>query len=198
MHLRNSFVLRSAIAATLFATLSAAAAAADTSDYPEDLEEVIVTGSYIEGAVENAALPVTVLDRDDLERQGSPAVLDVIRSLSASQGTVGEGNPGMVLFGTGAVGVNLRGLEGGRTLVLFNGRRLPVSPVALLGVDVNLLPLGAVDKNRSAEGRCGGNLRLRRDRRRRQLHLQARLRGPVDRRLLHVDRGQRWRLRDRI
>ena len=105
-----------------------------------------MTGSYIEGAVEDAAFPVTVIDRDDIERQGSPSILDVIRSLSASQGTVGEANPGGVLFGTGAVSVNLRGLEGGRTLVLFNGRRLPVSPVALLGVDVNLLPLGAVER----------------------------------------------------
>ena len=51
-----------------------------------------------------------------------------------------------MLFGTGAVSVNLRGFDGGRTLVLFNGRRLPVSPVALLGVDANLLPLGAVER----------------------------------------------------
>src|SRR5688572_6521624 len=139
MHSRNSFVLRSAIAATLLATFSATAA-------EDPIEQVIVTGSYIKDAVEDAALPVTVIDRSEIERQGSPAILDVIRSLSASQGTVGESNPGGVLFGTGSVGVNLRGLDSGRTLVLFNGRRLPVSPVALLGVDVNLLPLGAVER----------------------------------------------------
>ena len=144
MHSRNSFFLRSSIAATLFASL--AAAAADTSSNSELIEQVVVTGSHIQGAVEDAALPVTVLDRDDIERQGSPSILDVMRSLPASQGTVGESNPGGVLLGTGAVSVNLRGLDGGRTLVLFNGRRLPVSPVALLGVDVNLLPLGAVER----------------------------------------------------
>jgi iron complex outermembrane receptor protein len=146
MHSRNSFVLRSSIAATLLAALSGTAAAADAPGDAEPIEQIVVTGSYIRGAVEDAALPVTVLDRDDIERQGSPAILDVIRSLSASQGTVGESNPGGVLLGTGAVGVNLRGFDGGRTLVLFNGRRLPVSPVALLGVDVNLLPLGAVER----------------------------------------------------
>jgi iron complex outermembrane recepter protein len=147
MHSRNSFVLRSAIAATLLATLSGTAvtaAAAESNEVP--IEQVIVTGSYIEGAVEDAALPVTVLDREDIELQGSPAILDVMRSLSASQGTVGEANPGGVLFGTGSVNVNLRGFDSGRTLVLFNGRRLPTSPVALLGVDVNLLPLGAVER----------------------------------------------------
>jgi iron complex outermembrane receptor protein len=146
MHSRNSFVLRSSIAATLLAALSGTAAAADAPGDAQLIEQIVVTGSYIKGAVEDAALPVTVIDRDDLERQGSPAILDVIRSLSASQGTVGESNAGGVLLGTGAVSINLRGFDGGRTLVLFNGRRLPVSPVALLGVDVNLLPLGAVER----------------------------------------------------
>src|SRR5512145_2997748 len=146
MHSRNSFVLRSAVAATLLAALSGTAAAAEAPSDVGPIEQVVVTGSHIKGAVEDAALPVTVLDRDDLELQGSPAILDVMRSLTASQGTVGEANAGGVLLGTGAVSVNLRGLDGGRTLVLFNGRRLPVSPVALLGVDVNLLPLGAIDR----------------------------------------------------
>ena len=118
----------------------------DAASDAQPIEQVVVTGSYIKGAVEDAALPVTVIDRDEIERRGGPAILDVIRSLSASQGTVGESNPGGVLFGTGSVGVNLRGFDSGRTLVLFNGRRLPVSPVALLGVDVNLLPLGAVER----------------------------------------------------
>jgi iron complex outermembrane receptor protein len=144
MNIRHILVLRSSIAAVLLA--SASAASADASGETETLEQIVVTGSHIEGAVEDAALPVTVLDREELESQGSPSVLDVIRSLPASQGTVGEAHAGGVLFGTGAVSVNLRGFDGGRTLVLFNGRRLPVSPVALLGVDANLLPLGAVDR----------------------------------------------------
>ena len=65
MHPCNSFVLRSAIAATLLATFSATAA-------EDPIEQVIVTGSYIKGAVEDAALPVTVIDRSEIERQGSP------------------------------------------------------------------------------------------------------------------------------
>lgn len=145
MHIRRDLILRSSIAAALLTTAPAMAADNTPSDLAA-IEQVVVTGSYIRGVAEDAALPVTVLERDDIERQGSPSILDAIRSLSASQGTVGEANAGGVLFGTGAVGVNLRGFDGGRTLVLFNGRRLPVSPVALLGVDVNLLPLGAVDR----------------------------------------------------
>ena len=142
----NRFVLRSSIAAALLAAVPAAAIADAAASDAEPIEQIVVTGSYIRGAVEDAALPVTVLDREELESQGSLSVLDVIRSLPASQGTVGEGNPGGVLFGTGAVSVNLRGFDGGRTLVLLNGKRLPVSPVALLGVDANLLPFGALER----------------------------------------------------
>jgi iron complex outermembrane receptor protein len=145
MHSPANPVLRAGIAAALL-TIPAAAMAVDETADPDSLEQIVVTGSYIEGAVQDAALPVTVLDRDEIEAQGSPSVLDLVRSLPASQGTVGESNPGGVLLGTGAVGVNLRGLDGGRTLILLNGKRLPVSPVALLGVDVNLLPIGAVER----------------------------------------------------
>jgi iron complex outermembrane receptor protein len=145
MHSPANSVLHSGIAATLLA-IPAVALAVDESSEKEAIEVIVVTGSHIEGAVEDAALPVTVLGREEIESQGSPSILDVIKSLPASQGTVGEAHAGGVLYGTGSVGVNLRGFDGGRTLVLMNGRRLPVSPVALLGVDANLLPLGAVDR----------------------------------------------------
>jgi iron complex outermembrane receptor protein len=122
------------------------ALAADTASTAEQIGEVVVTGSYIRGTPIDAALPVTVIRAEELEKQGSPTALDFIRSLSASQGTVGESNGQGVAEGGGAVSINLRGLEAGRTLVLFNGRRLPISPVPLLGVDANLLPLAAVGR----------------------------------------------------
>jgi iron complex outermembrane receptor protein len=136
----------SKFAVALLAAIPTAAMAADASSDDESIDEIVVTGSYIEGAVEDAAMPVTVLGRDEIESRGSPSVLELIRSLPASQGTVGESNPGGVFLGTGAVSVNLRGLDNGRTLVLFNGKRLPVSPVPLLGVDVNLVPIGPIER----------------------------------------------------
>src|SRR5688572_14069787 len=143
---RSSSAMHSKFAVALLATIPAAAMAADNSGSDESIDEIVVTGSYIEGVVEDAAMPVTVLGRDEIESRGSPSVLELIRSLPAAQGTVGESNPGGVFLGTGAVGVNLRGFDGGRTLVLFNGKRLPVSPVPLLGVDVNLVPIGAIER----------------------------------------------------
>jgi iron complex outermembrane recepter protein len=145
MQSHTSLVLRAAIATVLMAATHVAKAA-DSSNASEQIAEVVVTGSYIRGTPVDAALPVTVVRSEDIEKQGSPSILDVIRSLSASQGTIGETNAQAVLEGGGGVSVNLRGLDAGRTLVLFNGRRLPVSPVPLLGVDVNLLPLSAVGR----------------------------------------------------
>lgn len=146
MDVRCNGVLRTAVATTVLTAITFTTVHAQTRSDTPQIEQVVVTGSYIRGAAIDTALPVTTIDRDEIERRGNPAILEVIRSLSASQGTVGEANPNGVLLGTGSIGVNLRGFDGGRTLVLFNGRRLPVSPVALLGVDVNLLPLGAIER----------------------------------------------------
>ena len=51
-----------------------------------ELEEVVVTGSYIKGAAEDASLPITTLQREDLALSGSPTTMDLIKSLSFSQG----------------------------------------------------------------------------------------------------------------
>jgi len=145
----NNFVLRACIAATLMTAAVDGALAAENTFSPTDretIQEVVITGSYLDGTPEDAALPVTVINEEDIEKQGSPSILDLIRSIPSSQATFGESNAQQVFQGSGGVSVNLRGLEAGRTLVLFNGRRLPLSPVPLLGVDLNLLPLAAVGR----------------------------------------------------
>lgn len=55
-------------------------------------EEIVVTGSHIRGTPENAALPVDVISADELERQGSPSTLELIKSLPVSTGVLGETN----------------------------------------------------------------------------------------------------------
>ena len=147
MHRHRNFVLRACISSALLsAAFSASVAAAENQADGVTIQEVVVTGSYLVGAAVDATLPVTVIDEDDIAKQGSPSVLDLVRSIPASQATFGESNAQQVFQGSGGVSVNLRGLEAGRTLVLFNGRRLPISPVPLLGVDVNLLPLASVGR----------------------------------------------------
>jgi iron complex outermembrane receptor protein len=114
----------------------------------EAIEEVVVTGSHIKGTAEDAALPVDVIDRGELEVRGNPNALDMIRAMPYVTGVMGETNQFGPNQGTIGVGnVNLRGLGGMRTLVLMNGRRTTYTPAeGPTGVDTNLLPMAAVGR----------------------------------------------------
>ncbi|XOV83326.1 MAG: TonB-dependent receptor plug domain-containing protein [bacterium] len=112
------------------------------------IEEIVVTGSYIRGTPEDAALPVDVIDAQELEDRGSPTVLDLIRAMPYVTSIVGESNQFGANQGTiGTGNVNLRGLGGMRTLVLMNGRRTTYTPAeGPAGVDTNLLPIAAIGR----------------------------------------------------
>src|SRR5688572_31272267 len=49
-----------------------------------DVAEVVVTGSFIRGTPEDAALPVEVYTREDIERAGSPTALEFAKNLTIS------------------------------------------------------------------------------------------------------------------
>ena len=123
------------------ATTAAAAPAA-----PE-VSEVVVTGSYIAGTPTTGTLPVNVIGADDLKKQGSPSTVNLVKTITAAQGSIGESNR---FLGTaaGAATVNLRGFGSARTLVLFNGQRMASSPaaVAIESVDINFIPNIAIGR----------------------------------------------------
>jgi iron complex outermembrane receptor protein len=114
-------------------------------DTTEIAEVVIVTGSYIRGSAEDAALPIDVISAEELEKSGSPSTVDLLKNLSVSSGALGDTNQ----FAAGAQGtegtgsVNLRNLGRQRTLVLLNGRRLVNAPQSG-SPDTNLIPFGAI------------------------------------------------------
>ena len=115
------------------------------------VEEVVVTGSHIAGTPTNAALPVQVIGREEMERQGSPSVLDLIKDLPASNGVLGDANQfdARANGAEGSGSINLRGLGSERTLVLLNGHRMASNPVANGGggvVDTNLIPVAAISR----------------------------------------------------
>ena len=108
---------------------------------------VTVTGSWIPGTPEDAAQPVSVLSRDDLEAEGSPSVLDLIRNLPFSLGADLGSEQFGVRAGADRSSLNLRGLGASRSLILLNGDRLTWSPGAIpdqaqLMVDTNVNPRG--------------------------------------------------------
>lgn len=90
----------------------------------ERRDRVVITGSNIAGAVESAALPVEVYTQEDNFKSGNQSTMDFIKSLAVVGSTVGETNQFQAGYGgIGASTLNLRGLGGGRTLTIFNGRR---------------------------------------------------------------------------
>src|SRR5712675_1269764 len=72
-----------------------------------ELETVVVTGSYIQGTPKDAALPVDVVTNLDMEKQGSPTIVQLVKTITASEGTIGESN--RYVGGAGTAQVNLRG-----------------------------------------------------------------------------------------
>jgi iron complex outermembrane receptor protein len=115
------------------------------------VDEVVVTGSHIRGTPENASLPVDVIGRDELEKQGAPSMLDLIKALPISNGVLGDTNQfdPRANGAEGSGSINLRGLGSDRTLVLLNGRRMASNPVANGGggvVDTNLIPVAAIGR----------------------------------------------------
>ena len=121
------------------------------SEDDRTLERVVVTGSYIQGTAEDAALPVDVISSQDILGQGAPQITDLIRNLGVSSGIDGQTNQFTSNGLEGTSNINLRGLGAGRTLVLLNGRRQTFSPNAIgeqaqLFVDTNMIPSAAIQR----------------------------------------------------
>ena len=140
-----------ALATGLFAA-PAAWAQADPQDPGDDItseeEVIVVTGSLIAGASEQAALPVDVISQEELIDQGSPTALDLVKNLPGSSGVLGDSNQfdSRSQGSEGVATVNLRGLGPTRTLVLLNGQRLAPSPIGVPSIDINLLPVAAIGR----------------------------------------------------
>ncbi len=90
----------------------------------ESRDRVVITGSFIQGTPEDAALPVEVYSQEELEDRGAPTALEFAKSLTIAGPTSGEayyfGGPALI----GSVNYNIRGIGADKTLTLLNGRRM--------------------------------------------------------------------------
>lgn len=100
------------------------APATPAAEQPSERDRVIVTGSFIKGSAEDAALPVEVFSQQELQEQGAPTALEFAKSLSIAGPTTGEAYYFSGAQLTGSVNYNLRGLGSDKTLTLLNGRRM--------------------------------------------------------------------------
>lgn len=119
---------------------------------PEDAEDrrdvIVVTGTLLSGV--NPTSPVTVFDREDIDAGGFTSTQDFLRALPQNfdqgQNTAAgrAGDTGGAPLGSSPV--NLRGLGTRSTLVLINGKRIAPGAGGSQFVDVNLIPLSAIER----------------------------------------------------
>lgn len=138
-------------AATATFASGASAQSASPDDQPVSVADIVVTGSLIRGARENAISSVDVINSEELRRQGSPSVLEMLKALPVSNGVLGDTNQfdSRAQGSEGSGSVNLRGLGPTRTLVLLNGRRMVSNPLAIGAagvVDTNMIPSAAIGR----------------------------------------------------
>ena len=92
----------------------------------EEVDAVVVTGSYIKTDREEIDIPVDVFDRGEYGAAGAPNMREVLRNMPAISGTINQSEQFSDGGGTivGLKNVNIRSLGIPRTLVLFNGKRI--------------------------------------------------------------------------
>jgi iron complex outermembrane receptor protein len=119
------------------------AAIAQTDD--GSIQRVEVTGSSIKRLSTETALPITTIKASDFEKQGLTTAAEVMNTISMNQSSTGSSQS--VGSGTGGIATaDLRGLGSNKTLVLLNGRRIASHPFNGSSVDLNVIPLSALDR----------------------------------------------------
>jgi iron complex outermembrane receptor protein len=121
------------------------AAIAQTGADDSSMQRVEVTGSSIKRLASETALPITTIKAADFEKQGLTTAAEVMNTISMNQSSTGSSQS--VGSGTGGIATaDLRGLGSNKTLVLLNGRRIASHPFNGSSVDLNVIPLSALDR----------------------------------------------------
>ena len=120
-------------------------------DALRDIDEiVVVTGTRIRGVAPDSS-PLSVYDREYIDRSGVGSVGQLLRTLPENFANVDPGtglasnNNNGQNFGEGSA-VDLHGVGPGATLVLINGHRMAPSGLNGSLVDVSMIPLSAIDR----------------------------------------------------
>lgn len=133
-----------ALAAAVAAALAMPVFAQQVAQTQEKIE---VTGSNIKRIEGETSLPVVVISRQQLESEGVVTAAEAIDRLSSNSSIGGLNLQGSIgATGVGYASASLRGLGGQRTLVLMNGRRLANTAFQGAMVDLNAIPLSAVER----------------------------------------------------
>jgi outer membrane receptor protein involved in Fe transport len=121
--------------------------------YAQQSERIEITGSRIpmQQNVESHS-PITIISAEDMKVEGTRSVESLLNNMpqvfADQNGTVSNG-------ASGTATVNLRGLGADRTLVLMNGRRLPMGSVSTVAPDLNQIPASLIKRIEILTGGAG-------------------------------------------
>lgn len=121
-----------------------------TKESVVETETIVVTGSRIRRVAQEGPMPTIVVTREQIDNLGYTTVKEVLGNLTNnSGGTFDVGRS--FSTGKGTQSVNLRGFGAGRTLILLDGRRLPVYPQGRGSgsdafVDLSTIPASLVER----------------------------------------------------
>jgi len=150
---KSQAVLRLVITVALFTLpgLPVYAQSPEDDDADASVDEIVVVGTHIRQADPDGPSPVTIFDRDALERSGAPTVGMALGRLPF--GNDGSFNDSDALSSAiGGTGISFRGLGANAVLVLINGRRVTPygftfnADTLVSFVDLNSIPIAAVEK----------------------------------------------------
>ena len=145
---KRTVLARSVLAACGASALAFAAAQpvlAQTA--PTSLNRVEITGSAVRRTDAETALHLQVLTKEDIARTGATSTEELLKSVSALSSAGATNNSSGAGNSTyGNSNISLRGLEPARTLVLVNGRRLATFADGDASVNVNTIPLAAIER----------------------------------------------------
>lgn len=146
-------LIKAAVRSVLFGSAIAAAGfPAYVAAQDAELEEIVVTGSLIPLDLNAPGVPVSLLTAEDIARSGvNNDVLEVLaKTQPAFYGGLNIGSENGNISSGSTNGGSQISLRNRATLVLINGRRAAVSPVAASGgfnfVDVNMIPPSAIER----------------------------------------------------
>ena len=138
--------------AGLIALIGAAAPLASHAQTDASMQRVEITGSSIKRIAKEGALPLEVISRKQLEDQGIVTAEQLIATLningngSDNLASNADVTSGAQRGNNGASSANLRGQGADSTLVLLNGRRVATHGMKGSAVDLNSIPMAAVER----------------------------------------------------
>ncbi|HWK49560.1 MAG TPA: hypothetical protein VNR40_06720, partial [Steroidobacter sp.] len=133
----TTIALKRAIRCALYASAATMALPVHAANDPDNanIQEIIVTGSFIPMNAEAPGVPVTIMTAEDIKSSSTPTdLLDILKK--TQPGVFGGLNIGSENGNTSSGSTNggsMISLRNRPTLVLINGRRAATSPVAASG-----------------------------------------------------------------